>query len=125
MNIKPYYKELERNENSILEVLANEKNKFNKTLEKGLREFEKLTRNIEGTEISKDIAFKLYDTYGFPIELTEELAKEQGLTVDIEGSKRNLKSIKLYQEKVQSKNSKVDLLQQEKWKQNTTQQHIY
>ena len=85
---KPYYKELERNENSILEVLANEKNKFNKTLEKGLREFEKLTRNIEGTEISKDIAFKLYDTYGFPIELTEELAKEQGLTVDIEGFKK-------------------------------------
>ena len=85
---KSYYKELERNENSILEVLANEKNKFNKTLEKGLREFEKLTRNIEGTEISKDIAFKLYDTYGFPIELTEELAKEQGLTVDIGGFKK-------------------------------------
>ena len=85
---KPYYKELERNEKAILEVLANEKNKFNKTLEKGLREFEKLTRNIEGTEISKDIAFKLYDTYGFPIELTEELAKEKGLTVDIEGFKK-------------------------------------
>ena len=85
---KPYYKELERNEKAILEVLTNEKNKFNKTLEKGLREFEKLTRNIEETEISKDIAFKLYDTYGFPIELTEELAKEQGLTVDIEGFKK-------------------------------------
>lgn len=85
---KPYYKELERNEKAILEVLTNEKNKFNKTLEKGLREFEKLTGNIEGTEISKDIAFKLYDTYGFPIELTEELAKEQGLTVDIEGFKK-------------------------------------
>ena len=85
---KPYYKELERNEKAILEVLTNEKNKFNKTLEKGLREFEKLTRDIEGTEISKDIAFKLYDTYGFPIELTEELAKEQGLTVDIEGFKK-------------------------------------
>ena len=85
---KLYYKELERNEKAILEVLTNEKNKFNKTLEKGLREFEKLTRNIEGTEISKDIAFKLYDTYGFPIELTEELAKEQGLTVDIEGFRK-------------------------------------
>lgn len=85
---KSYYKELERNEKTILDVLSNEKNKFNKTLEKGLREFEKLTRNIEGTEISKDIAFKLYDTYGFPIELTEELAKEQGLSVDIEGFKK-------------------------------------
>ena len=48
---KPYYKELERNEKAILEVLANEKNKFNKTLEKGLREFEKLTRNL--TNINK------------------------------------------------------------------------
>ena len=89
---KPYYKELERNEKVLSTKVywdkANEKNKFNKTLEKGLREFEKLTRNIEGTEISKDIAFKLYDTYGFPIELTEELAKEQGLTVDIGGFKK-------------------------------------
>lgn len=82
---KPYYKELERNEKIILEVLCNEKNKFNKTLEKGLHEFEKLTFNIKEKQISNDIAFKLYDTYGFPIELTEELAKEQGLTVDIEG----------------------------------------
>lgn len=84
-NYKSYYKELERNKTIILEVLSNEKNKFNRTLEKGLHEFEKLTTNIEEKEISKDIAFKLYDTYGFPIELTEELAKEQGLTVDIEG----------------------------------------
>ena len=84
-NYKSYYKELDRNQNAILEVVSNEKTKFNRTLEKGLREFEKLTTNIEGKEISKDIAFKLYDTYGFPIELTEELAKEQGLTVDIEG----------------------------------------
>lgn len=84
-NYKSYYKELDRNQNAILEVLSNEKTKFNRTLEKGLREFEKLTNDIEGKEISKDIAFKLYDTYGFPIELTEELAKEQGLTVDIEG----------------------------------------
>lgn len=84
-NYKSYYKELDRNQNAILEVVSNEKTKFNRTLEKGLREFEKLTTDIEGKEISKDIAFKLYDTYGFPIELTEELAKEQGLTVDIEG----------------------------------------
>ena len=84
-NYKSYYKELDRNQNAILEVVSNEKIKFNRTLEKGVREFEKLTTDIEGKEISKDIAFKLYDTYGFPIELTEELAKEQGLTVDIEG----------------------------------------
>ena len=85
---KVFYKELERNKAVILDVLSNEKVKFNRTLEKGLREFEKVTNNLEGKEISKDIAFKLYDTYGFPIEFTEELAKEQDLTVDIEGFKQ-------------------------------------
>ncbi len=83
-----YYSELERNKEVILQVLKDEKVKFNRTLEKGLREFEKETRNIEGKEINKDIAFRLYDTYGFPIELTEELAKENGLTVDTEGFKQ-------------------------------------
>ena len=82
-----YYSELERNKDVILQVLKDEKVKFNRTLEKGLREFEKETRNIEGQEINKDIALRLYDTYVFPIELTEELAKENGLTVDTEGFK--------------------------------------
>ena len=84
---KEYYTELERNKDFIIESLKNEKVKFNRTLEKGLREFEKITKNIQGTVIDKDTAFKLYDTYGFPIELTEELAKEQGFTVDMEGFK--------------------------------------
>ncbi len=83
-----YYTELERNREVILQVLKDEKVKFNRTLEKGLREFEKAINNIEGNKINKEIAFRLYDTYGFPIELTEELAKEQGLTVDIEGFKQ-------------------------------------
>ena len=83
-----YYSELERNRDVILQVLKDEKVKFNRTLEKGLREFEKAIKTIDGTTINKDIAFKLYDTYGFPIELTEELAKEQGLTVDTEGFKQ-------------------------------------
>ncbi len=86
-----YYSELETNKNTILEVLKNEKIKFNRTLEKGLREFEKITNNIEGDIINKDLAFKLYDTYGFPIELTEELAKEQGLKVDIDGFNQKFK----------------------------------
>ena len=82
---KKYYSELSENENVVYEVLKNEKIKFNKTLEKGLREFEKITKNITDNKINKDLAFKLYDTYGFPIELTEELAKEQGFSVDING----------------------------------------
>ena len=83
-----YYGELERNKNDILETLKNEKIKFNRTLEHGLKEFEKVVRNIEGDTINKDIAFRLYDTFGFPIELTEELAGELGLKVDTEGFKQ-------------------------------------
>ena len=82
-----YYAELERNKSAILEVLNNEKVKFNRTLEKGLREFDKVKSHIQGNIIDKDNAFRLYDTYGFPIELTEELARENGLKVDVEGFK--------------------------------------
>ena len=82
---KKYYSELSTNENIVMEVLKNEKIKFNRTIEKGLREFEKIVKNLNENEINKDLAFKLYDTYGFPIELTLELAKERGLTVDEKG----------------------------------------
>ena len=82
---KKYYSELSTNENVVMEVLKNEKIKFNRTLEKGLREFEKIVKNLNENEINKDLAFKLYDTYGFPLELTEEIAKERGLTVDEKG----------------------------------------
>ena len=76
-----YYKELVDNKDVVLEVLKNEKEKFNRTLEKGLREFEKVSdKDIDGVT-----AFHLFDTFGFPIELTEELALEKGLKVDIEG----------------------------------------
>lgn len=83
-----YYSELERNKNDILDTLKNEKIKFNRTLEHGLKEFEKVVKNIEGNTINKDVAFRLYDTFGFPIELTEELAEERGLKVDTEGFKQ-------------------------------------
>ena len=86
---KKYYHELEDNENTVLEVLKNEKNKFNKTLEKGLKEFSKIVSNNK--EIDGLTAFHLYDTYGFPIELTVELAKEHGLKVDEEGFLENFK----------------------------------
>ena len=84
---KGYYKELETNYNTVLEVLENEKIKFNRTLEKGLREFNKVSnKDIDGVT-----AFHLFDTYGFPIELTVELANELGLKVDTEGFKTKFK----------------------------------
>ena len=89
---KKYYDELETNYDVILSVLTNEKIKFNRTLEKGLREFEKITSNITDGVINKDLAFKLYDTYGFPIELTCELAKELGIIVDTDGFKEKFKA---------------------------------
>ena len=86
-----YYNELEKNKNDILETLKNEKIKFNRTLEKGLKEFEKVVNNLDGDLINRDIAFRLYDTFGFPIELTEELAGEMNLKVDVEGFKQKFK----------------------------------
>ncbi len=86
-----YYHEIKENKDVVLEVLKNEKNKFNRTLEKGLKEFEKIKKNLTDNKINKDLAFKLYDTYGFPIELTEELAKEENIIVDTEGFKEKFK----------------------------------
>ena len=86
---KKYYHELVDNEDVVLEVLKNEKNKFNKTLEKGLKEFSKIVS--KNKEIDGLTAFHLYDTYGFPIELTIELANEQGLKVDEKGFLENFK----------------------------------
>lgn len=85
-----YYSELTDNENTVLEVLKNEKEKFNRTLEKGLREFEKVTR--DNKDIDATTAFRLYDTYGFPIELTVELAHERNINVDEEGFKDKFKA---------------------------------
>ena len=87
-----YYSELNTNYEVVLEVLKNEKNKFNRTLEKGLKEFEKIAKTLENNKLNKDLAFKLYDTYGFPIELTEELARELNLEVDTEGFKEKFKA---------------------------------
>ena len=87
---KIYYSELEDNYNVVLEVLSNEKIKFNRTLEKGLKEFEKVTK--DNKDIDGETAFHLFDTYGFPLELTIELANEKNLKVDEEGYKNCFKA---------------------------------
>ena len=84
-----YYEELSKNKERIIDELAKEKVKFSKALEKGLKVFEKETANLN--KIDKDLAFKLYDTYGFPIELTCELAEEKNMEVDTEGFKEKFK----------------------------------
>lgn len=85
---KKYYNEIEENSNVVLEVLKNEKEKFNKTLEKGLKEFSKVCNK----DIDAATAFKLYDTYGFPIELTVELANDYNIKVDTHGFNEKFKA---------------------------------
>lgn len=85
--IKNMYPELEQKQNEILDILEIEKNKFIKTLENGEREFEKIASKLkqQGNDtIDAVSAFKLYETYGFPIEITEELAREQGFKINSE-----------------------------------------
>jgi alanyl-tRNA synthetase len=89
---KGYYPELEENRQVVLDVLKGEKVKFNRTLEKGLKEFEKIASKITDGKMDKDNAFRLYDTFGFPIELTVELANEMGIKVDEEGFKEKFKA---------------------------------
>ena len=79
---KSDYSELEKNKNFILNELKKEDEKFRQTLEKGLHKFEKMSNN---KKISGSEAFLLFQSYGFPIEMTEELAKEKGIKVDQKG----------------------------------------
>lgn len=82
------YPELLEHKDFIADELRKEEDRFSLTLTKGEKEFEKMLPNLlKGTSrvISGRLAFRLYDTYGFPIELTEELAAEHGFTVDLEG----------------------------------------
>ena len=96
---KQDYPELKTNESKIIEELNKEEEKFLKTLELGNKEFDKVVNGMERknqfmanqpgfkpeTQINGKSAFRLYDTFGFPIELTVEMAKERGLTVDVDG----------------------------------------
>ena len=89
-NFKCAYPELEQNKEKIYNELTAEENKFRETLRKGEVEFQKLLPNLIKNPqkvIPGRVAFRLYDTFGFPIELTQELADENGFTVDVEGFK--------------------------------------
>ena len=80
------YPELVKNQAKIEEELEKEELKFSKTLQQGIREFEKVAANLTaGGKIDGVTAFHLYDTYGFPVEITNEMAREKGLSVDVEG----------------------------------------
>ena len=79
------YPELEENREKVLSELKREENRFADTLKKGIKEFNKTAANAQDGKIDGISAFHLYDTYGFPIELTMELAQEKGIRVDVDG----------------------------------------
>ncbi|MDR2267030.1 MAG: alanine--tRNA ligase [Christensenellaceae bacterium] len=79
------YTELRANEQTVLAELKKEVERFETTLQQGLKEFEKLLKYIQNSRISGKAAFRLYDTFGFPIEMTLELAEDSGVSVDMDG----------------------------------------
>ena len=94
-NLKEMYPELEQNKETIKNVILEEKDKFAKTLEHGEKEFMKEMNKLKTSRTTKldgKVVFRLYDTYGFPPEVTEDLAKENGLEIDKNGIRRPCKT---------------------------------
>jgi alanyl-tRNA synthetase len=79
------YPELIAQRPQIERILLQEENQFSRTLEQGLRLLQEQIQALKGREIPGDVAFKLYDTYGFPIDLTADIAREHHLQVDMDG----------------------------------------
>ena len=85
------YPEIIEQQAHIVRILELEENQFSRTLEQGLRLLEEHIRALDGNEIPGDVAFKLYDTYGFPVDLTADIAREQGLHLDMDGFNQCMK----------------------------------
>ncbi|MBQ9941748.1 MAG: alanine--tRNA ligase, partial [Christensenellaceae bacterium] len=82
---KEIYPELEQNREKIISEINLEEGRFQKTIKQGMKEFEKLVTYLKEKTIPGKSAFRLYDTFGFPVEFTCELAAEKGFAVDMEG----------------------------------------
>ncbi len=79
------YPELVSNAKHVIKVLKLEEERFAETLEQGMRLLEDVINSMQGKEISGETAFKLYDTYGFPVDLTADIARERSLSLDMAG----------------------------------------
>jgi alanyl-tRNA synthetase len=79
------YPELRDNQAMVKQVLLQEEKRFAETLEHGMVLLQQAMTELDGSQISGDVLFKLYDTYGFPVDLTADIAREQGLSVDLAG----------------------------------------
>lgn len=101
---KDFYTELPSKQEFVEQTILQEAEKFSKTLEQGIKEFEKVAKFCREGKLSGKTAFRLYDTFGFPFELTKELATEKGLTVD---ENEYNEAFKVHQEKSKANNDKV------------------
>ncbi|KAL8534787.1 hypothetical protein ACS0TY_010716 [Phlomoides rotata] len=79
------FPELKEHTTKIREIIADEEASFGRTLTKGIERFKKDTQELQGKVLGGEVAFILWDTYGFPLDLTQLMAEERGLTVDVEG----------------------------------------
>ena len=86
------FPELQKQQSNIERVLKAEEEQFSKTLEHGLKILEQDLAELKGTVVPGDVVFKLYDTYGFPMDLTADIARERGLTVDEAGFEREMEA---------------------------------
>ncbi|MDM8563013.1 alanine--tRNA ligase, partial [Candidatus Marithioploca araucensis] len=84
------YPELTQNKELIERFLKQEEERFNETLDRGMRLLEQAITDLQDNLIPGDIVFKLYDTYGFPTDLTGDIARERGLTLDMEGFEQKM-----------------------------------
>ena len=105
------FPEVGEKRNHISNVIRAEETSFNETLDRGLNNFEKVISRLSGATISGSEAFRLYDTYGFPLDLTQLMAREQGLEVDEAGFRKAMEQQKTRAKaagKFQHDNRKID-----------------
>ncbi len=91
------YPELVEKHDYIIKMITIEENNFAKTLDNGMDILDGYIEDLKSkgeTELSGELTFKLYDTYGFPLEVTQEILEEQGLTADVEGFNENMQAQK-------------------------------
>jgi alanyl-tRNA synthetase len=86
------YPELEKAKSHVERVLKTEEQRFAETLDQGIEILESAIAELDGSELPGDIVFKLYDTYGFPVDLTADIARERGISVDQSGYDRHMEA---------------------------------
>ena len=92
--LKEVFPDLDRQREYVTRVIVEEEQSFLRTLDKGLKRFESIRNELKDKKIGGELAFELYDTFGFPFDLTSLIAREQGMTIDEEGFNKEMKKQK-------------------------------